>query len=141
MKKTEIKKEIDTSSEMTTDLETIIAIFEKYVSDKQSKKDLEEIKGIVEKFNNLSDEGKKSIFQTLAWRANGLVADVNEKSCQEFGHKFTKWKELSYCDFRSTRSDFVEKYGSEYVWVRCCKDCGAQEITADRPKTLKKKIK
>ena len=128
-----------THETMNEDFNTIIEIFKKYACTKESKKELKEIRDVLERFNNLSVYGKKEVMESLIWRVQGVTYDINEKHCEEKGHEPTKWRKLSYCDFWTTRAAFVEKYGSEYVWYRRCKLCDEEQIVDEKLSSAERK--
>lgn len=128
-----------TNETMNEDFNTIIDIFKNYSSTKESKKELKEIRNVLERFNKLSPDGKQDIIESLIWRVQGVTYDINEKYCEENGHEPTKWRKLSYCDFWTTRAKFVEKYGSEYVWYRRCKLCDEEQIVDEKLSSAERK--
>ena len=135
----DINKENNFSS-MNDDLLLITDILEKYALDKEDKDGIEEVRKIIDRFNNLSKESKIDLMSNLIWRVSCFAQDVKETSCEENGHTFTKWRRVSYNNLGMSRKHFVEDYGSEYIWFHNCKVCCKTEfITEEEYKTMTKK--
>lgn len=141
MKEIENKKDLS-NAKMDDDLLLITDILEKYAQSKDDKDAIKEVRNVIDRFNNLSRKGKLTLMSDFIWRIGGFALDVNDESCTEYGHAFTKWRRVSYTKFGLLRAPFAEQFGSEYAYFRDCKTCGEQEIISeDEYRELKAKRK
>lgn len=105
--------------------------------------ELERIKGIVERFENLSQRNKNGAIDEVLNVVSKYLAvqekEDNEEMCRKEGHIFDKWeyrhwvtRENVYINHR-----LFENYPVEHQkWISTCCRCGQMEITSQEPQEL-----